>query len=128
MGQYHLIVNLNKREYIDPITLGGGMKAIEQLLNPSTTPAAMFMLMVCPTPRGGGDLRRSDVAGRWHGDKVVIVGDYAQDGDFTAGNGVEAGGNESKLFGHAYSEFTDISDEVIEGLIGEGVREVITLI
>lgn len=82
MGQYHLLVNLDKREFVHPHYLGDGLKAWEQFASGSggTASAAVF-LMVCPEPRGGGDFHE-EIAGRWHGDRVVWVGDYAEPDDF----------------------------------------------
>ncbi len=82
MGQYHHVVNLDKREFLYSHKAGSGFKAWEQVANSQTTPALMFYLMLCPTPRGGGDFEESPYMGRWHGDRVVIVGDYAEIGDF----------------------------------------------
>lgn len=86
MGQYHFIVNLDKREFINPHKLGVGLKACEQLTNPAGTPQALFVLLVCSNGRGGGDLAETRgvnerVIGRWAGDRIAVVGDYAEDYD-----------------------------------------------
>jgi len=108
MGQYHIPVNLTKREYINPHQLGDGLKALEQAFNEgvgSTTSALHVLLMGAYEKRGGGDYNSGinyrydpaagnsvrevselkDVAemviGRWGGDNIVIAGDYAQPGD-----------------------------------------------
>ena len=80
MGQYHFLVNLDKREYVMPHRMGHGLKAWEILMSVGTKEAAV-LLLVAPESRGGGDIH-SDLAGRWHGDRVLFVGDYAEDGDF----------------------------------------------
>ena len=86
MGQYHFIVNLDKREFINPHKLGVGLKACEQLTNPAGTAQALFVLLVCSNGRGGGDLAvtrgfEERVIGRWAGDRIAVVGDYAEDYD-----------------------------------------------
>lgn len=83
MGQYHYIVNLEKREYIDPDHLGVGLKAWEQLANMPSTPQALFCLLLCSNGRGGGDLidPGEPVIGRWAGNRIAVVGDYADDSD-----------------------------------------------
>ena len=89
MGQYHFIVNLDKREFINPHKLGVGLKACEQLWSPAGTAQALFVLLVCSNGRGGGDLAETQgvnerVIGRWAGDRIAVVGDYAEDYDIKA--------------------------------------------
>lgn len=82
MGQYWKTVNLDKREFIFPHKLGGGMKLWEQVNNLPGTPVALFILTAAmPEPRGGGDLKPHPAIGRWAGDRIVTIGDYAEDGD-----------------------------------------------
>ena len=88
MGQYHLIIDLDAREYLDPHQLGSGLKAWEQIANRASTPQALFVLLTCSNGRGGGDFRPSvanngeQIIGRWAGHRIAVVGDYAEDGDF----------------------------------------------
>lgn len=82
MGQYWMPVNLDKREYICPHRLGGGLKLWEQANNPPGTPVALFILTTAmPAPRGGGDFQPHPAIGRWAGDRIAVVGDYAEDSD-----------------------------------------------
>lgn len=82
MGQYWLPVNLDKREYINPHELGTGLKLLEQVWNSPGTPAALLLLTAAmPEPRGGGDPEAHPAIGRWAGDRVAVVGDYAEDSD-----------------------------------------------
>jgi hypothetical protein len=90
VGQYHLVVNLSRKEFLDPHKLGCGLKAWEQIANQLATPQALFVLLMCSNGRGGGDLMRnsrhwtkSDVIGRWRGDNIAVVGDYAENGDLS---------------------------------------------
>lgn len=82
MGQYWIPVNLDKREFICPHKLGGGLKLWEQANNTPGTPVALFILTTAmPVPRGGGDFQPHPAIGRWAGDRVAVVGDYAEDSD-----------------------------------------------
>lgn len=110
MGQYHLTVNLDKREYLHPHKLGDGLKLWEQLNSASGTGEALLLLLACSNGRGGGDIcadeyrrvegpegvtleriipeGKADLAalieeyiGRWAGDRIAVVGDYAEGGD-----------------------------------------------
>lgn len=77
MGQYHMCVNLDKREYLHPHILGSGLKLWEQLANSPGTGAALIILLASHSNgRGGGDLREHPMVGRWRGDRIVFVGDY----------------------------------------------------
>jgi hypothetical protein len=81
MGQYHLTVNLDKHEFIDPHKLGNGLKLVEQG-GTGGIKDALHLLLAVSNGRGGGDFRvDSDMVGRWGGDRIAVVGDYAVDGD-----------------------------------------------
>lgn len=81
MGQYHILVNLDKHEYIYPPDIGDGLKLWEQGASLyGTITAAMIMLAASNRggTRGGGDLVDVDnTLGSWAGDRVCWVGDYA---------------------------------------------------
>lgn len=87
MGQYWIPVNLDKKEFIDPHRLGTGLKLWEQMANHPGTAAALILLCAAmPEARGGGDLDKNTkaanrVVGRWAGDRIALVGDYAEEGD-----------------------------------------------
>ena len=66
MGQYHSVINLDKCAGYSPRSLGTGMKAAEQ--GESLTPGAALLLLL------------SDPNG-WGGERVALVGDYAEDDD-----------------------------------------------
>ena len=60
MGQYHILVNLDKREFVHPHQLGAGLKMWE-FTNTRTGPlAALSMLLVSSKSRGGGDCREDN--------------------------------------------------------------------
>lgn len=110
MGQYWKVVNLDKHEYVMPHKLGSGLKLWEQLANHPGTGAALVVLCAAmPEARGGGDFdldenwhgpERVDMSdagpmpeeypaiaartiGRWAGDRIALVGDYAEDSDLS---------------------------------------------
>lgn len=134
MGQYHLTVNLDKREFLDPHKLGDGLKLSEQASSACGTAAALMVLLACSGyNRGGGDVcpvqrvqiepgvwalrpvddpeleaRMRAYVGRWAGDRIAVVGDYAEDTDLPAE--FEA----SKIYQACRNgEYRDISDEVL---------------
>jgi len=86
MGQYHYLVNLDKFEYVHPHQLGDGLKLWEQAASCYGTCSAACILLAAPEARGGGDFdtdypEAQEVVGRWHGDRVAWVGDYAEEYD-----------------------------------------------
>lgn len=87
MGQYWIPVNLDKREFISPHKLGDGLKLWEQLANGAAAKGLVILLAAMPEPRGGGDLQPDPIIGRWAGDRIALVGDYAEDGDLTPKEG-----------------------------------------
>lgn len=87
MGQYWIPINLDKKEFIHPHKLGSGLKLWEQLANNPGTGAALVLLCAAQRePRGGGDLAPDGkgMIGRWAGDRIALVGDYAEDSDLPA--------------------------------------------
>jgi len=128
MGQYWIPVNLTKKEFVDPHKLGTGLKLWEQLANSPGTGAALIILCAAmPEPRGGGDLdlggEMSDdykavahsVIGRWAGDRIAFVGDYAQETDLLPEDHAD------KIYNWCVGEdwnerggYTDISDMVCQ--------------
>lgn len=138
MGQYWLPVNLDKKEFIDPHKLGSGLKLWEQLANaPGTAGALIILTAAMPEPRGGGDFdldenwhgpERVDMTdsgptpeaypeiakrtiGRWAGDRIALVGDYAEDSDLAPEH------RASSIYARCRDEggpdtYTDITDDV----------------
>ena len=138
MGQYWIPVNLDKKEFIDPHKLACGLKLWEQLANHPGTGAALIVLCAAmPEVRGGGDLERFDevaerTIGRWAGDRLALVGDYAEDGDLPTQ--FEARRIVDKCYGDEEGnppEWTDISEDVCHVIAheldgeyyGTGVRD-----
>lgn len=93
MGQYHIIVNLDKNEYLHAHRFNEGVGLLEQAQGDGAgkTVAGLFFLLACSGDgRGGGDARAEwnppggRVLGRWAGDRVAVVGDYTENDDLPA--------------------------------------------
>jgi hypothetical protein len=83
MGQYYAVVNLDKKEYIFPHRFCDGLKLLEFGCSASGTMTGLALLLADGNGRGGGDIRSdSTLIGSWAGDRIVITGDYADEGKF----------------------------------------------
>ncbi len=122
MGQYHVIVNLDKRQYLKPTQLGDGLKLLE-FGDGGATLTALAILLAQDNGRGLGDLHvaspdsplekwekgefglkrvrtpHAHLAGSWAGDRIIIAGDY----------GDNLPGETENLYSHAQRRFEDIS-------------------
>ncbi len=97
MGQYFYIVNLAKREYIDPHRLDCELKLWEIVASDVLNVLGLLLRQSCET--GGGDIQKEySTAGRWAGNRIVIVGDY----------------DASSIYQRARAEFEEISREIID--------------
>jgi len=110
MGQYHRLVNLDTKEFVNPHGLGFGSKQYEHTSTEGSLADAMYLLATCSANRGGGDFPLTSVSGRWVGDRIVVVGDYTEDKDIP--NYPSA----SKIYGQLDDEnlWTEITGEVRE--------------
>jgi hypothetical protein len=82
MGQYYYIVNLDKKQYLDPHAFGHGMKLLEFSCSQGGANTALACLLANSNGRGGGDLHSENpIVGSWAGDRIVVAGDYAEIGD-----------------------------------------------
>lgn len=113
MGQYHKLVNVDKKEYLDPHSIGLGVKQWEHQSEArwplyGSLSDAMYILTMTSPARGGGDMPASEISGRWAGDRVMVVGDYTEDEDLPAH--FMAG----QLYHLADSTYTEIGAEVRE--------------
>ena len=108
MGQYHVLVNYDKKEVVVPHGLGLGLKQYEHTGEYNGTLAdAMYLLVMTSPARGGGDFPSTNISSRWAGDRVLIVGDYTEDSDVPSIPNVGSLYNESE-------SYTDITDLVAE--------------
>lgn len=80
MGQYYMIVNLDKEQYLHPHAFGDGLKLMEFGSNGRGTMLALAVLLARGNGRGGGDLHSNNrIIGSWAGDRIVVTGDYADE-------------------------------------------------
>ena len=111
MGQYWLPVNLDKKEFVDPHKLGVGLKLGEQVGSfPGTGAALLILCAAMPERRGGGDIVSDPVVGRWAGDRVALIGDYAEKDDIKKKRGDLC---PSKIYSACREgKWTDVSEDV----------------
>src|SRR5688500_13732209 len=82
MGQYHIVVNADKRQFIHLHRLGDGLKRMEFGNSAGGVMTGLAILLAVSNGRGGGDLHsENELIGSWGGDRIAIVGDYAEDFD-----------------------------------------------
>ena len=107
MGQYYKVVNLDKKEYLDPHSFGDGAKLLEFGCSEVGMMTGLAILLADGNNRGGGDLRSDhSLIGSWAGDRIVITGDYADEGRFNKGK--------QNLYTYAEDNFKNVSRDVIE--------------
>ena len=115
MGQYHRIVNLDKREYLNPPRFHEGTKLWE-FAGGQTTVALVFLL-AAHNGRGGGDMPKHNLAGSWAGDRIAIVGDYEDESDTISLKDLFpelVDGETSCIYGATEDHFKDVSAAVLE--------------
>ena len=131
MGQYHGLFNLDKKEMLFPHELGFGAKQWEHTGFQGSLSDILYALCAYQVARGGGDFQDDGgiFKGRWHGDRVAVIGDYAALGDLPAAwNDAfvdhEYNGETHKVFNMARTDedgtepfFTDIGDEIREYVV-----------
>lgn len=127
MGQYYRIVNLDKKEWLNPHRFGDGAKLLEFGDSATGTMLGLAVLLADGNGRGGGDLdERNDDAGligSWAGDRIVIAGDYADEGRYeqeAAGQNLYATVKPGSALVLPTQRWTDISDRVLRVLAGDG--------
>jgi hypothetical protein len=110
MGQYHVLVNYDKKEVVVPHALGLGLKQWEHLGDFSGTLSdALYVLTMTSPNRGGGDLPLTAISGRWAGDRCFVYGDYTEDSDLP---NIPNGGS----LNTEGEGWTDISEQVADAL------------
>ena len=130
MGQYHIVVNVTKRQYLHPHRCGDGLKLLEFGGSGGGTMLALAILLADSNGRGAGDLsggwsdaeRRTmsvedpyRLIGSWAGDRIVVTGDYGDPGKLYGTEllpkpeELAEDGQVPNLFSYAGKEFCDIS-------------------
>ena len=81
MGQYHILVNIDKKEYVNPWDIGGMGKHWEQIGYEKSMADTLYVLSIAQgnEKRGGGDICGHELVGHWAGDCCAVVGDYLTD-------------------------------------------------
>jgi len=118
MGQYYYAVNLDKRQYIHPHKCGDGAKLMEFATSSLGMMSCLAILLADGNGRGGGDMRSQNrLIGSWAGDRIVIAGDYADDGKFIPEKGYPGVPSfEGNLNSYAAETFDDISIKIMRVL------------
>ena len=108
MGQYHTLFNLDKLEVVNPHELGFGAKQVEHTGFKGSLSDILYALTAYKSARGGGDFADDGgiFKGRWHGDRVAVIGDYYEESDLPA-----AWAEALSDIGEP-TKFKDISDEI----------------
>lgn len=104
MGQYHKLFNLDKKEFVHGHRIGTGLKLMEQVGFDKCAASALWLLVAASNGRGGGDAKYHGFIGRWAGDRIAVIGDYAEPGDIP---GIDA----TKIYGNEI-DYVDISANV----------------
>jgi len=118
MGQYHLILNTDKKEYLHPHSFGDGLKLLEFGCSGCGTMLALAVLLAVDNGMGGGDLylddgELEDIVGSWGGDSIIISGDYGEEEDYINQNGETVKEN---LHSIARSDYVNISCKILKVL------------
>jgi len=109
MGQYFVIANTTKKEYLHPHRFGEGLKFMEFTMDSAGILHGFAHLMAQSSE--GVHVDCEAVTGRWIGDHVLIVGDY----------------DNSEIFDEAYKSYNDISEMVINHIAEDRyVREILS--
>lgn len=143
MGQYYYTVNIDKKEFLHPHKMAAGLKLAE-FPSGRIWPYTMALLLSSGNGRGGGDFcGDSRFSGRWAGDRIVVAGDYADEGLYVTpemmgafweaydkeadkdedwATRMKAKGEVVNLHTYANRVFTDITYDVVEDILFHGDR------
>lgn len=135
MGQYYMVANVDRKEFLHPHKFGEGIKLMEFGCSSPGTMLGLAILLADGNGRGGGDLHvEDDVIGSWTGDRIVIAGDYADKGRFVDDADAKAWAKENpeevkegetpNLYAVLDLTYEDISEKVLDALAQDDyVRE-----
>lgn len=99
MGQYFAIYNLDKAQLIQPGRFNNGLRIREFAASPDGVMLALAALLAHGNEHGG--IRsQHEFIGAWAGDRIAIVGDYA----------------DLSTFSEDLAGFTDVSEHILQAL------------
>lgn len=81
MGQYHTLYNIDKKEVVYADEINNGLKLMEQCGWEKSTAISLWLMLANSNGHGCGDAKPHKMVGRWAGDRTVVQGDYAKEGD-----------------------------------------------
>jgi len=120
MGQFYLIINLDKKEYIHPNKFSCGMHINEFLRCKYGIMTGLGLLLADTNSMDSFCSRIEDgkvigdgVIGRWAGDRVVIAGDYVTHLKYD----FEFEDTKNNLYNVALLFYDDVSDEVLKNML-----------
>jgi len=122
MGQYHKLVNVDRKEYVDPHSIGLGVKQWEHQSHPDFPIAGslsdvLYILTMTSPARGGGDMPPSEISGRWVADRVMVLGDYTENDDIPLIITYKGEELENRALYHYVDEhYTEIGEQVREAM------------
>lgn len=121
LGQCYIIVNLDKKEYLAPNAFGDGDRLLEFGQSAGGTLFGLSALLVDGNGEGEKDIHTDNpLIGSWAGDRIVITGDYADEGkflpDYPKDMANRLKGPNCNLYEYAAEYFDDISNEVVDFL------------
>ena len=99
MGQYFAIYNLDKEQVINPARFNDGLRLREFGSSSCGTMLALAALLAHGNEHGGIHSSH-EIIGTWAGDRIAIIGDYADISSFSEG----------------LASFTDVSEHILQAL------------
>lgn len=115
MGQYYYIVNTDKKQFLHPHKFNCGLKLLE-FGDGGLAMCGLAVLLADGNGRGGGDLHCDNpIIGSWAGDRIVIAGDYADDGKFLPPDAADS----QTLHAYADECYQDISFDVVRTMFDD---------
>jgi hypothetical protein len=113
MGQYHIVCNVDKGEFLHPWKFGQGLKFLEFATSGDGILYGLATLIADSMGRGSGDLRVGNaIIGSWVGDRVIITGDYGGKEHIPQ----EERRDYESFYDYAINCYEDISDKVIKAI------------
>ncbi len=111
MGQYYKIVNLDKKEFLEPHDFDDGAKLMEFGLSGMGVMSGLAILLADGNGLGLGELRSENpIIGSWKGDRIVVAGDYSEK---------MVKGTKENVYNYANQHFKNVSAETLAALLDD---------